>query len=401
MNNQRIKLADKFNRATREAIQLRHQLHQIPELGFCEKDTSRFITRELHKLGITFQTGLAGGTGITALIKGSGAACVALRAEMDALPIVETTRVDWKSRRQGLMHACGHDGHMSIVLGAAAVLQSIRHQLPGMVKLIFQPAEEGLNGAYKMRGDGVLEHPRVQTIFGLHGWPEIPVGTVGFRSGVFLAAVNTLEIRVHGKGTHGAYPQRGIDPVVCGAALVKALSDAMSHHFTPTQMVVLTLGTFHAGTAPNIVPDFADLSGTLRTLNPAVCRRAKELILKTCRMIGAAYRCKINCRFISGTPATINTPSSADFFEHTAAAELGRNHTKRLNHPFLWSEDFAWYLQKAPGCFFVLGTRPTGRTTYPMLHSSNYDFPDSALSAGIRIMSRLAMDALIQRPWEN
>ena len=398
---QPINFADDFSSIMRYATRIRHQLHQIPEIGFNEKDTSGFIVRELRKLGIPFRTGLAGGTGITALIKGRSENCVALRAEMDALPVVETTDVRWKSHRQNMMHACGHDGHMSIVLGAAAVLQSMRFKLPGTIKLIFQPAEEGLNGAYEMLKNGVLDRPKVKAIFGLHGWPEMSVGTVGFKPGIFLAAVDSLKIRVRGKGTHGAYPGRGVDPVICGSALVQALSETIANRSSKSQEIVLTLGTFHAGSAPNIVPDFADLSGTLRTLMPVTRKKAMALIRKTCKDVGSIYRCAIDCKFISGTPATVNTPAVAHFFQQTATSELGLNRVKCLDQPFLWSEDFAWYLQKTPGCFFVLGTCPTGRKSYPMLHNSNYDFPDSAISFGIRTLTRLAIDALTKRPWED
>ena len=401
MNNELINLTDKFTRATRYAVQIRRQLHQMPELGYQERDTCKLIAHELRNLNIPFQTGLAGGTGIAALIKGRSETCVALRAEMDALPVTETTGARWESRRPGMMHACGHDGHMSVVLGAAAVLQAIRQSLPGTVKLIFQPAEEGFNGAYEMRKDGVLDHPRVKAIFGLHGWPELPVGSVGSKAGVFLAAVDSVEIRVRGKGTHAAYPHKGIDPILCAATLVKALSEAFAGLFGRSQTVVLTLGTFHAGTASNIVPDIAHLTGTLRTFEETKRKNAMNLIHKTCKTVGDAHGCTISYKFVSGTPATINTPTVADFFWKTTSAELGSKKVKHLNHPFLWSEDFAWYLQKVPGCFFVLGTRPNGHRTYPMLHNSNYDFPDAALSIGIRTMSRLAIDALVRRPWLN
>ncbi len=382
----------------KRAVEWRHKLHQIPELGYQEKLTSAFIAKTLKDIGVRYKSGFAGGTGIVATIGSGAGGCVALRTDMDALPIREITNAPWQSRHDGLMHACGHDGHMAIALGVVAALQQIRRDLAGEVKILFQPAEEGLNGAERMCEDGVLENPRVETIFGLHGWPGLPVGTVGFRQGAFLAAVDSLTIEIHGKGTHAASPHHGADPIACGAALVQTLASLLASNIDPLDAVVLTIGTFNAGRAGNVVPESAVLSGTLRTLCATTRKQAMELIRRTCRTVAASHRCRAVCRFTSTTPVTTNHTAETEFFRQTATATLGKKQVVEFSRPFLWSEDFAYYLKRIPGCFFVLGVIPAGRREYPMLHNPLYDFPDSALKTGIQLMATLAVNRLSAGP---
>ena len=380
-------------RTIRRAIKLRHQLHQIPELAYEEHEISDLVAAELARLGIRFQRGLAGGTGILAEI-GTGDRCVALRADMDALPVTEATKAPWKSRRPGLMHACGHDGHMAVLLGTAAYLASQSERLRGRVKFIFQPAEEGRNGAARMCEDGVLDSPPVQAVFGLHGWPELDVGQVASRPGGLLAAVDTVVIEVRGVGTHSAYPHKGKNPIQCAAALMTEISSAITQRLAPTDTVVFTVGTFNAGQASNVVPDSAIFSGTLRTLTPSVRKQTIKLIREVSRTLAAVHGCRADVQLTSGTPATINSRTAYDFFDRTARAVLGGGNVHLLDQPFLWSEDFAYYLRRVPGCFFILGTRPRGRKTYPMLHNPHYEFPDSAVAAGIGVMAALAKNFL-------
>ena len=382
-----------MDRIVRRAVKLRHQLHQIPELAYEENETSDLLAAELTRLGIRFQRGLAGGTGILAEI-GVGDRCVALRADMDALPVAEATNAPWKSRRPGLMHACGHDGHMAVLLGMAAYLVSQGDALKNRVKFIFQPAEEGRNGAARMCEDGVLDSPPVEAIFGLHGWPELNVGQVASRPGGFLAAVDTIVIVVRGVGTHSAYPHKGKNPIQCAAAIMAEISSAIHTRIAPTDTVVFTVGTFNAGQASNVVPDCASFSGTLRTLTAAVRKQTLTVIREVSRTLAAVHGCQARVQLTSGTPATINSNAAHDFFHRTAAVALGRENVQVLDQPFLWSEDFAYYLRRVPGCFFVLGTRPRGRKTYPMLHNPQYEFPDSAVATGIGILSALAMNFL-------
>ena len=380
-------------RTVRRAVKLRHQLHQIPELAYEEHETSDMVAAELTRLGIRFQRGLAGGTGILAEI-GVGDRCVALRSDMDALPVTEATKAPWKSRRPGLMHACGHDGHMAVLLGTAAYLASQSDCLKGRVKFIFQPAEEGRNGAARMCEDKVLDSPPVQAIFGLHGWPELDVGQVASRPGGLLAAVDTVVIEVRGVGTHSAYPHKGKNPIQCAAALMTEISSAITQRIAPTDTVVFTVGTFNAGQASNVVPDSAMFSGTLRTLTTSVRQQTIKLIREVSRTLAAVHGCRADVQLTSGTPATINNRAAYEFFDRTARATLGSGNVHLLDQPFLWSEDFAYYMRRVPGCFFILGTRPRGRKTYPMLHNPHYEFPDSAVAVGIGMMSALAMNFL-------
>ncbi|MGC9258922.1 MAG: M20 metallopeptidase family protein [Phycisphaerae bacterium] len=379
----------------RRAVKLRRQLHQIPELAYEEHDTSDMVTAELNRLGIRVQRGLAGGTGILAEI-GHGSRCVALRADMDALPVTEGTNSVWRSRRSGLMHACGHDGHMAVLLGTAAYLAAQSDTLGGRVKLIFQPAEEGHNGALRMCEDQVLDSPPVQAIFGLHGWPELEVGHVASRPGGLLAAVDTITIVVHGVGTHSAYPHKGKNPIQCAASLMTEISSAITQRISPTATVVFTVGTFNAGQASNVVPDSATCSGTLRTMTAEVRRQTISLIREVSRTVAAVHGCRAAVELSSGTPATINSHAAYELFDRTARATLGKANVHLLDQPFLWSEDFAYYLRRVPGCFFILGTRPHGRKTYPMLHNSHYEFPDSAVVTGIRMMAGLALNFLAE-----
>ncbi len=375
---------------------IRHDLHQHPELGYEEVYTSGIVSRELSRLGIEHKTKLAGGTGILALIPGGAGPgpCVALRADMDALPIQETTGLPYASTKPGLMHACGHDGHTSILLGAAAILKNLAPTFKGTVKLLFQPAEEGGRGAQRMCNDGVLDHPKVDAIFGLHGWPGLKVGTLASRPGPLLAAVDEFRITVRGVGAHAASPQEGIDPIVCAAALVQALQTIVSRETDASEPAVLSVTQFHTGTAFNVIPDSATLGGTIRTLSPAVRDRTVQAIERICAGIAATYRCQYQVSFAGSTPCTTNTPAMADFTRQVAHDTFGPASYLTIPKPAMWGEDFAFYLEHVPGCFYVLGVQPHDRDTYPMLHNARYDFTDAAIPYGIRMMVALATNFL-------
>ena len=376
------------------ARRMRHELHQIPELAFEEHLTSKFIGRELKTMGIPFKTGLAGGTGIAAFISGRRTAqgVVGIRAEMDALPIEEATGATYRSRHPGRMHACGHDGHMAIALGTCRRLSQMRDRLSSGVIVYFQPAEEGFNGGELMcqalETLGVLPN----MVFGLHGWPELPVGTIATRAGVLLAAVDSLEIIVEGEATHGSQPHRGRSPIPCAGYLSTKLQRS-SPKAGDRQAVVLSIGCLQAGTAANIIPSTAVLRGTLRTLSESVRDETLRWIERTCQDAGRRFGCPVKVKIASSTPAVINSAAGTELLFRAGDAHLGRGMVKRLTTPYLWSEDFAYMLQKTQGCFFVLGTCPKGCRSYPMLHSPLYDFPDAALPVGIRIMSALAVNA--------
>ena len=376
---------------------IRHDLHRHPELGYEEFYTSGVVGRELSRLGIQHQTGLAGGTGVLALISGPNPGpCIALRADMDALPIAEATGLPYTSTKPGLMHARGHDGHTAILLGAAAILKDLAPSLRGSVKLIFQPAEEGGRGADRMCKDGVLESPKVDAIFGLHAWPGLKVGLTAARPGPLLAAVDEFQIAIRGVGTHAATPDRGVDPIVCGAAIVQALQTVISRETNALEPVVLTVSQFHAGTTSNVIPETAALSGTIRTLTPAARRQTMHALERVSGGIAAAHRCQATISFSEGTPCTDNTPALADFVRRVAQNTFGAESHLTIPQPAMWGEDFSFYLQQVPGCFFVLGVQPQDVDTYPMLHNPNFDFTDAALPYGIRMMVQLATTYLTQ-----
>ncbi len=376
------------------ATELRHRLHTIPELSYEEHQTAAFIRAELQRLGVPFTAGVAGAPTATIALAGDPAKpCVALRADIDALPVTEETGVPYASRQPGLMHACGHDGHTAALLGTAAILQELVSQLPVCVKLVFQPAEETGGGAERLVQAGVLDGrvgPRVQGIFGLHGWPTLPLGTVSTRPGPLLAATDTFAVTFVGRGCHGAYPHLGKDPIVAACEAVLNLQQCVSRELDPLEPGLVTVGTIQAGTAVNIIPDTARISGTVRSLAKEPRRLLRQAIERRCSHVASAQGCKAELEWNEGYPATINDPGMAEYVAVTARDALGGERFIPAARPSMGGEDFAYYLEKVPGCFFLLGVCPPGQTAHPSLHTSCYDFPDAALETGIRMFTALA-----------
>ncbi len=372
---------------------LRHQLHRIPEVGYEEFKTADLIREELARLDVEFTPGVPDApTATIALIGDPSKPCVALRADIDALPIAERTGLAYASTHDGLMHACGHDGHTAVLLGTAGVLRQMSSQLHVCVKLIFQPAEEGGGGAGRLVRAGVLDGtlgPKVQAIFGLHGWPGLQVGFVSTRPGPVLAATDQFEANFVGVGCHGAFPHLGRDPIVTAAEAVLNLQQFVSRELDPTEPAVVTVGTFHAGTATNIIPDNARISGTARTLSPPARAAIARSIRRRCELIAAANECRVEFEWIDGYPPTINDPAMAAYVETTARATLGQDAFLPAPRPAMGGEDFAYYLEAVPGCFFLLGVCPPDREVYPPLHSDRFDFNDAALGIGVRMFVNL------------
>jgi amidohydrolase len=375
-------------------IELRHRLHRIPELGYEEFKTAAMLRAELDSLGISHVDGVPTATTATiAWIGDTSKPCVAIRADIDALPIVERTGVPYASTHEGKMHACGHDGHAATVMGAVRVLKSMAAELPVCVKFIWQPAEEGGGGAERLVNAGVLDGgigPKVAAIFGLHGWPGLKVGTVATKAGVLLAATDTFAVTFTGSGCHGAFPHLGIDPIVTAAEAVLNLQQFASREYDPTDSTVITIGTFHAGTATNVIPDKAVIGGTARTIHDAGRKQIKAAIDRRCAGIAMANRCKHEFNWIPGYPPTINDPKMADYVGRIARDAIGPNHFIPVSRHSMGGEDFAYYLEKIPGCFFLVGVEPLDRPTYPPLHNDHYDFTDGALSVGIKMFVELA-----------
>ena len=379
-----------------QVVELRHGFHAIPEAAYKEHKTAAKIRQELERLGIPFTAGVAGANTATIALLGDPAKpCIALRAEMDALPIQEETGLPYASTHPGQMHACGHDGHTAILLGAAALLKPMAPQLPVCVKLIWQPAEEIGGGARRLVEAGVLDSrigPKVQAIFGLHGWPSLPVGTVSTKPGPLLAATDSFAATFIGRGCHGAYPHLGTDPIVAACEAVLNLQQCVSRELDPTEPGLVTVGTVQGGTAVNIIPDTARISGTVRTLGDAPRRLLRQSIERRCAGVASAQGCQLRFEWNEGYPATINDPAMAEYVGQTARAVLGADQFMRTSRPSMGGEDFAYYLEEVPGCFFFLGVCPPGQDSYFMLHSSRYDFTDAALATGMRMFAGLAAD---------
>src|SRR3954469_4112084 len=377
---------------------IRHRLHQIPEIGYEEFKTAALIRAELDALGVAHVDGVPKApTATVAWIGDASAAkpCVALRADIDALPILENTALPYASQHPGFMHACGHDGHSATLLGVAAILKSMGDDLPVCVKLIWQPAEEGGGGAERLVEEGVLDGtvgPKVEAIFGLHGWPGLPVGIVATRPGPLLAATDNFSATFVGRGCHGAYPHLGLDPIVTASEAVLNLQQFVSREIDPTEPAVVTVGKFHAGTATNVIPDTATIEGTARTLTEPMRKLIARAVERRCAGIAEASDCDLRFDWVEGYPPTVNDAAMAAYVATIARQTLGSERFIPVARPSMGGEDFAYYLQKVPGCFFLVGVVPPGREHYPSLHSDRYDFTDAALGVGMRMFLELALN---------
>lgn len=379
-----------------ECVEIRHDLHRNPELGYQEHRTSGLVRQTLTDLGIDHRGGLGRGTGVAAWLPasdgGADAKTVALRADMDALPIVEETGLPYASQTSGVMHACGHDGHTAILLGVARVLsRSVR---PHHVLLLFQPAEEGGAGARAMCEDGVLEGKvlgrPVDEIFGLHGYPMGELGHVYTRNGPLMAAASEFHIHIHGKGTHAAYPHFGVDPIVVGAHVIVALQPIASRNVDPLESIVITVGKVEAGVAHNVIPESATMKGTLRALNDATNELGKRRIGEVVEHVAMAMGATATVEWVGAYPVVINDPDATDVVRRITAEVIGVHHLHEMKHPSMGGEDFSFYGQLVPSCFFFLGLRPPDKAVYPNLHAPDFDFNDAAIPYGIELMCALA-----------
>lgn len=376
---------------------VRRHIHASPELSFQEFHTSAYIAERLRDMGIPFQEGVAG-TGIVALIQGDGPQdrCVALRADIDALPITELNETPYRSTRPGVMHACGHDAHTACLLGAAKILWEMRAELKGAVKLLFQPGEEqSPGGASLMIRDGALEGPRPFAIFGLHVYPELSVGHFGFRPGQYMASSDEIRIRITGKGGHGALPHLAIDPIPIAAQVITALQQIVSRKSNPLFPMVLTFGKIAGGTATNVIPDQVELWGTLRTFQEEERQKALGLIREITTQICAAFGAQALIDVPPGYPSLYNETALTEWAMGMAGHYNGDDHVHRLDMR-MTAEDFAFYAREIPGCFFRLGTNRDHIAFTAAVHSPLFDLDENALSEGAGMMAYLAYEALIR-----
>ncbi len=387
LDQQRDTVNAAVNEVLPHAIKMRHHLHRHPELSFHEEQTAKFIAMKLEELGVdSLQTSI-GGNGILATITGlqGTGPTLALRADMDALPIQEEGESEYRSERDGVMHACGHDGHSAVLLGTAQTLCRLRANFAGTVRLIFQPAEEVAAGARAIVDSGGMKD--VDAIFALHGWPGMDVGKIGIRPGAMMASADTFDITIDGRGAHAAMPHLSVDPIVAGAQVVTALQTIVSRETSPVDSVVVSVTQFHAGSAHNIIPGRAELKGTVRCLTSELRQimpeRVERVVAGVCGALNAEY--KLNYRF--GTPVTINDERMVNLVREVGAACLGEENVVQLEWPSLGAEDFAVYLGHAPGAMFRLGTG----AAKPPLHTPTYDFGDEPLKPGIEMFTHLAL----------
>lgn len=370
-------------------VKLRHELHQHPEIRFEEHWTSDRIAQFLDGIGVPYERGYAKGTGIVATLSGKGDRTVALRADIDALEIQEQTGLPYASTIPNRMHACGHDGHTTVLCGAIAILAKHRETLRGNVKFVFQPAEEIAGGGRLIVEEGVLDG--VDAVFALHGWPTLPLGSIGVKNGCLLASATDFHITVHGHGCHGAQPSNGVDSVLVAAHITTALQSIVSREIKSSEPAVVTVGHIEGGAATNVIPETAGLHGTFRSLNDRTHERIREAIERIATSTALAFRATASVQFGDVTyPALHNDDQKVDFVRETVRDILGHEHLTEMDEPSMGAEDFAFYLQKVPGAFFLLGVNPDSSSPYPSLHNPHYDFNDEALFPGIQMMASLA-----------
>ena len=390
-------------------IELRHQIHQNPELGNRETKTAALVADHLRKLGFDTVTTNVAHTGVVGILKGGlPGDVVAIRADMDALPVTEDTgypfaskvRAEYLGQPVGVMHACGHDIHTAVQLGVASVLASMRAQIPGTVKFIFQPAEEGPppgeeGGAQLMVKQGVMDNPKPSAVFGLHTFAQMEAGTVGYTPGPAFAAVDHFKVRIIGKQSHGASPHLGVDPVVMAAQAVIALQTIRSRNLSPLAPSVVTVGIVRGGTRFNIIPDEVHLEGTVRTYDAAVRDAVEKRMGEILSGITAAGGGKHELIYDRGTPATINHLGLTDQMAPSLAKVVGKDHVKVIE-PTMGGEDFAYFANEVPGFYFRLGMVKPG-TTSGDHHTPTFRADDSSIPIGIKAMTTLVLDYLKSR----
>jgi amidohydrolase len=378
-----------------DVIQVRRDFHMWPELGFHETRTSAKIAELLASLEIPVRTGL-GKTGVVGVLTGrmiepsarQRQKVIALRTDIDALPIQEDTGLEFASKNPGVMHACGHDLHAAIMLGTAMVLSKLREHFAGQVKFIFQPAEERLGGGRVLVAEGVLQEPVVDCVFGCHVWPSVPYGKVAVKVGPMMAAVDDFDIQVIGKGGHGATPHEAIDAIVIGAEIVSALQTIVSRNIDSTSAAVVTIGTFQSGTSSNIIAEKAVITGTVRTLTEDVQSKVADRLRTICHGIAEAHGAKCIVNYKKGYPALVNSPECVKLVEDVAIDVVGDGNLINLDLPVMASEDFAFYAEKVPAAYFLLGV---ANDSSGSLHSPKYSPPENIMCKGIEMFVRLAL----------
>jgi len=374
-----------------EIAELRRKIHAYPELAFEEHQTAALVASSLRSWGVEVIEGM-GGTGVVGVIKrGNSPRMIGLRADMDALPIAEKNAFAHVSRQSGVMHACGHDGHTAMLLGAARAL--VEHgKFDGTVVFIFQPAEEGAGGATRMIEDGLFRRFPVDAVFGLHNWPGLPVGQIAVHSGPAMAGMSALEIRVKGKGCHAAMPHQGVDPIVVSSHLISALQTIVSRNTHPCDSAVVSITQMVSGDTWNVIPNEALLRGTVRSFSDTIHDATEAAIRRVAQGVAIAHNAEIEVRVLDRHPPTVNTAPEAELSAAAATEVVGEAAVLRREYPSMGAEDFSFMLLEKPGSYIWLGNGPTEGGC--MLHNPQYDFNDSAIPYGISYWVKLVEKAM-------
>ena len=374
-----------------EVVATRRDLHEHPELGFEEHRTAALVAARLEALGFEVHRGI-GKTGVVGVLRGAQPGkTVMLRADMDALPIDEENEVPYRSESAAHMHACGHDGHVAMLLGAARIVAARNADVAGTVCFLFQPAEEGKGGALAMVEDGVLERFGIERAFGLHLSSTHPLGQVGFREGAFYASSDSIEITVEGKGGHGASPHQTIDPIYVASQFVVAVQQVVSRNVDPIEPAVVTIGAFHGGTTHNVVPNRVQLLGTVRAFDAGVrakmAERIERVLRGICESSGATYAFEYLWRY----PVTTNDVEQTRYVKALAERVVSAEHVADVPQ-LMGAEDFSFFAERVPACFFTIGSNGGPDSAWPH-HHARFDIDESALPTGVRMMVALALDA--------
>ena len=381
-----MNLVPEISESREEIAAIRRDIHAHPELAFHENRTSDLVADRLEAWGVEVHRGIAR-TGIVGVVRaGKSDRAIGLRADMDALPMGEANTFEHRSRHEGRMHACGHDGHTAMLLGAAQHLARHRN-FDGTVYFIFQPAEEHEGGGKAMVEEGLFERFPMESVYGMHNWPGLPVGSFAVMPGPMMACSDQLEILITGHGAHAAMPHNGIDPIVVGSALIQSLQTLVSRNIHPVDAAVLTITQFHAGDAWNVIPDTALLRGTVRAFKPELQDKMESGIQRICAGVAAAYGAKIEARYERGYPPTVNWPKETEVAATVLEQMVGKQNVHRDLMPTMGAEDFAFMLEKKPGCYIWAGNGPGEGGC--MLHNPHYDFNDALIPVGSSYWVRL------------